>query len=88
MDIQQTQLADVMQQMGEAVIATSETVDRLSERMDAIANQVQQQGYQIFALSDAIQTMVEVHEESMKRMDRLTEVLDRLVIAIEGTDAA
>ncbi len=88
MDIQQTQLEAVMQQMGEAVIASAETVDRLSERMDVLANQVQSQGYAIFALDDLMQKMAEVHGDTMQRLDRLTDVLERLVIAIEGTDPA
>lgn len=86
MDVQLEQLETVIQQVGEAVIASAETVDRLSERMDALANQVQQQGYQLFALSDAVQTLVAAQEESLKRVDRLTEVLDRLVRAIEGSE--
>lgn len=58
-------------------------MDRLSDRVDSLANQVQQQGYQIFALSDAVQTLAEVQEESLKRLDRLTIALERLVDAIE-----
>ncbi len=83
MEVQQDQLVMLVQQIGEAVLASTDTVDRLSERMDSLANQVQQQGYQIFALSDAVQTLAEVQEESLKRLDRLTDVLERLVIAIE-----
>lgn len=86
MDVQLEQLETVVQQVGEAVIASAETVDRLSERMDALANQVQQQGYQLFALSDALQTLVAAQEESLKRVDRLTDVLERLVQAIEGPE--
>lgn len=86
MDVQTSQLESVVQQIGEAVLATTETVDRLSGRVDSLANQVQQQGYQIFALSDAIQTLAEVQEESMKRLDRLTNTLERLVEAIAAAD--
>jgi ABC-type transporter Mla subunit MlaD len=76
----------IVQQIGEAVLATTETVDRLSERVDALVNQVQQQGYQIFALSDAVQTITEVQNESLQRLDRLTDTLERLVHAIEEPD--
>ncbi len=82
-DVQHTQLESIVFQIGEAVLATTETMDRLSDRVDSLANQVQQQGYQIFALSDAVQTLAEVQEESLKRLDRLTIALERLVDAIE-----
>lgn len=86
MDQQNYELALIVQQVGEAVLASTETVDRLSERMDALADQVQQQGYQIFALSDSVQTLAQVQEESLKRLDRLTIALERFVNAIEQTD--
>lgn len=79
-------LESIVGQIGEAVLATTETVDRLASRVDSLANQVQQQGYQIFALSDAVQTLAEVQDESLKRLDRLTAILERLVIAIEQTE--
>lgn len=86
MDVQPSQLESIIVQIGEAVLATTETMDRLSDRVDSLANQVQQQGYQIFALSDAVQTLAEVQEESLKRLDRLTIALERLVDAIEQSE--
>lgn len=83
MDAEPNQLEPIVQQIGEAVLASIETVDRLSERMDALALQVQQQGYQIFALSDAVQTLVEAQNGAFQRLDRLTDVLEQLVTAIE-----
>lgn len=79
----QNQLEPLVEQIGEATLATTETVDRFAERVDALVNQVQQQGYQIFALSDAVQTLTEAQAESLKRLDRLTSILERLVAAIE-----
>ncbi len=76
-------LAAIVQQIGEAVLASTDTVDSLAQRVDALAHQVQQQGYQIFALSDAVQTLAESQDESLKRLDKLTHILERLVIAIE-----
>jgi ABC-type transporter Mla subunit MlaD len=87
-DVQPSQLESIVFQIGEAVLATTETMDRLSDRVDSLANQVQQQGYQIFALSDAVQTLAEVQEESLKRLDRLTIALERLVDAIEQPEEA
>lgn len=77
------QLEPIVQNVGEAVLATTETVERLAERIDALVNQVQQQGYQIFALSDALETLTEAHQQSIQRLDRLTDVLQQLVDAIE-----
>ncbi|WP_206603149.1 hypothetical protein [Leptolyngbya ohadii] len=86
MDVQSNQLESVLLQMGEAVIATTETVDRLASQLDALTKQVQQQGYQIFALSDAVQTLAENQDGALERIQQLTTVLERLVAAIEDTE--
>lgn len=86
MDAQRPDLELIVQQIGEAVLATIDTVDRLSQRMDTLTNQVQQQGYQLFALSDAVQTLTEAQQESLKRLDRLTEALEHLVTAVDPSD--
>ena len=86
MDAQRPDLELIVQQIGEAVLATIDTVDRLSQRMDTLTNQVQQQGYQLFALSDAVQTLTEAQQESLKRLDRLTEALEHLVSAVDPAD--
>ncbi|MBE9177031.1 hypothetical protein IQ268_00380 [Oculatella sp. LEGE 06141] len=86
MEVQSSRLEAVVQQIGEAVLATTDTVDRLSAQVDALAAQVQQQGYQIFALSDAVQTLAENQDSALERIGRLTEALQRLVAAIEETD--
>ncbi|NET32152.1 MAG: hypothetical protein F6K19_09125 [Cyanothece sp. SIO1E1] len=79
-------LESIVQQIGEAVLATTETVERLSERVDSLANQVQQQGYQIFALSDAIQTLGENHDDVLENLMQMTEYLRRLVESMEESD--
>ncbi|MFE4107568.1 hypothetical protein [Almyronema epifaneia] len=73
----------VIQKIGETVLASTETINRLSERVDAIAQQTQQQGYQIFALTDAIQTLVENQDRSLAQLGQLTETLQRLTSALE-----
>ncbi len=88
MDGQSEHLVDIVQQVAEAMLASADTVDRLAERMDGLAEQVQQQGYQIFALSDAVQSLAETQEASLKRLDRLTDALERLVTLIEGADSS
>nr|WP_242072483.1 hypothetical protein [Microcoleus sp. FACHB-68] len=83
-------MESVVEQIGEAVLATTVTVERLAERIDALAAQVQhqslqvqQQGYQIFALSDAVQTLAQVQQDSMDQLTQLTESLQRIVSVIE-----
>jgi len=76
-------IISIVQQIGEAVLATTDTVDRLAARVDGLADQVQQQGYQLFALSDAVQAIADAQTESFQRLDRLTHALERLVAAIE-----
>jgi ABC-type transporter Mla subunit MlaD len=85
-EIEQYRIEAIVQQIGEAVLATTETVDRLASRVDAIAQQVQQQGYQIFALSDAVQTLAENHDSALERLGQLTDALQGLVSAIEDTN--
>ena len=86
MDVQSTSLELIVQQVGEAVLTTTETVEQLSGNIDALAKQVQQQGYQIFALSDAVQTIAENQDATLERLGQLTATLQRLVAAIEDGD--
>ena len=83
MTVQLENLTTIVAQIGEAVLATTETVEQLAVRVDALATQVQQQGYQIFALCDAIQTLGETQDSTLARFVQLTETLDRLVGALE-----
>jgi ABC-type transporter Mla subunit MlaD len=85
-EVQSNQLEAILLQMGEAVIASTETVDRLAAQLDALTKQVQQQGYQIFALSDAVQTLAENQDGALERIQQLTTALQQLVAAIEETD--
>jgi outer membrane murein-binding lipoprotein Lpp len=82
------QLESVVLQIGEAVLVTTEVVDRLAAQVDTLTAQVQQQGYQIFALSDAVQTLAENHDGALARITQLTEVLHRLVAAIEDPESS
>jgi ABC-type transporter Mla subunit MlaD len=85
-EVQVENLAAIVEQIGEAVLITTETVEHLAERVDAVANQVQQQGYQIFALCDAIQTLGENQDSSLARFIQLTETLERLTVALAAKE--
>jgi ABC-type transporter Mla subunit MlaD len=82
-EVTSEQLEVVVQQIGEAVLATTETIERMANRVDVLTTQVQQQGYQIFALSDAVQTLVENQEQSIATLNQLTGVLQQLVERLE-----
>jgi ABC-type transporter Mla subunit MlaD len=84
--LEPNQLESIVLQIGEAVLATTEVVDRLAAQVDALATQVQQQGYQIFALSDAVQTLAENHDGALERLGKVTEALQSLVAVIEEPD--
>lgn len=96
-DARLSRLESIVGQIGEAVLATTQTIDRLADRIDALSiqvehqgHQVQQQGYQLFALSDAVQTLAETQSCSLEQLGQLTETLQRLATAIEAdqkTDA-
>lgn len=69
-------LESIVEQIGEAVLATTETIERLADRVDHLSiqveeqgKQVQQQGYQILALCDAVQTVTD-------NLDRLMSLLE------------
>lgn len=85
-------LESIVGQIGEAVLCTTQTIERLAERVDALTvqvqhqgHQVQQQGYQLFALSDAVQTLAESQSCSLNQLEQLTETLQSLATAIEAT---
>lgn len=84
MSTESSSLEALVREIGEAVLATAETVDQLTGHMDALSKQVQQQGYQIFALSDTVQTLAENQDATLERLAQLTDTLQRLVAAIEA----
>jgi hypothetical protein len=81
----ESSLEGIVAKIGEALIATTETVERLAERVDILAiqvqhqsHQVQQQGYQILALSDAIETFVKTQESNDVNIQKLIQVLENV----------
>lgn len=85
-------LESIVEQIGEAVLVTSETIERLADRVDNISvqveeqgKQIQQQGYQILALCDAVQTLAETQDNSMQKLSHLTQTLDRLMVMLQGS---
>jgi ABC-type transporter Mla subunit MlaD len=94
-EVRISRLESIVEQIAEAVLASTETIEHLAERVDALTiqvqqqgQQVQQQGYQIFALCDAVQTLAEAQDDSLARLTQLSESLERLLAMIQGTDSS
>ncbi|KAM3100945.1 hypothetical protein ACKFKF_10765 [Phormidesmis sp. 146-12] len=75
----------IVQQLGETVLMTTETIESLAERVDDLSNQVEQQGYQLFALSDAVQTLSINQDDTLDRLNRLTETLQRIAASLSAS---
>ncbi|MBW4635451.1 MAG: hypothetical protein KME30_27230 [Iphinoe sp. HA4291-MV1] len=85
-EVKVSRLEAIVEQIGEAVLATTETIERLADRIDTLSAQVgeqgkqlQQQGYQILALCDAVQTLAETQDDSLQKLTQLTQTLDSLM---------
>ncbi|MGI0491272.1 hypothetical protein ACN4EG_05635 [Alkalinema pantanalense CENA528] len=76
-------LEAIVLEIGEAVLATTETVDCLATRLDEIAQQVQQQGYQIFALSEEVENLTTTHQTTLERLGNLTETLEQITTSFQ-----
>lgn len=92
-EVKISRLESIVEQIGEAVLSTTETIENLAERLEILSiqveqqgKQVQQQGYQIFALCDAVQTLAESQDNSLRKLTQLTETLDKLMVMLQGTD--
>lgn len=85
-------LESIVEQIAEAIIATTETVEKLAEKVDRLSieveNQGQQQNYQIFALSEALQTLVHSQTESRQKLDDLSGILQDFVKIINQQKSA
>ena len=86
-------MESIVEQIGEAVLSTTETIERLAERLDTLSiqveaqgQQVQQQGYQIVALCDTVQTLAESQHESLQKLNQLTQTLERFISLIQALD--
>jgi hypothetical protein len=64
--------------LAETVLATAAAVDVLSDRVDRLAQQVQQQDCQIFALGEDLKATNAAQQLGIERLDRLTQVLEGL----------
>ncbi|VEP15114.1 conserved hypothetical protein [Hyella patelloides LEGE 07179] len=86
LELRVERLEIICEHIGEAVISASETVEHLSSKINALVEQMEQeqektsqQGYQILALSESLQTLVEINTESTIRVQKLTSAIENLL---------
>jgi ABC-type transporter Mla subunit MlaD len=83
-------LEAIVEQTALAVLATTEVVERMGERIDFLSLQVQQQGqqfqqqgYQVYAITDAVQTLTDNQADSSRQLNELMITLSHLAKALE-----
>jgi hypothetical protein len=74
---QKPSLEAVVVQIGDAVLASTDTVNCVAERMDELV----QQGYQIFALSEELQNLTTLHNTTLDRLDAIATRLENAGLA-------
>jgi ABC-type transporter Mla subunit MlaD len=92
-EVKISRLESIVEQIGEAVLTTTETIERLADRLDYLSMQVeaqgkqlQQQGHQIFALCDTLQNQAQCQDCTLQKLTQLTQTLDKLTSLIQGLD--
>lgn len=73
-------------QIAETVLAAADAIEQLADRLDELSIQVQQQGYEIFALSDAMQTLAANQDDTLTQLAELTETLQQMNASLKATD--
>lgn len=73
-------------QIAETVLAAADAIEQLADRLDELSIQVQQQGYEIFALSDAMQTLAANQDDTLTRLAELTETLQQMNASLKAID--
>ncbi|MCY7323437.1 MAG: hypothetical protein LH660_16925 [Phormidesmis sp. CAN_BIN36] len=75
-----------VEQIAETVLASVDAIEQLADRLDELSSQVQQQSYEIFALSDAMQTLTANQDDTLTRLSELTETLQQMNASLKETD--
>lgn len=74
-------LTTIVEQMGNLAVASSETVEQLSQHMETVNAHIQQQQQSNVVLVEAVQALAISHNEVLGRLDQLIETLNNLVLA-------
>ncbi|MBD1824005.1 hypothetical protein H6F51_16100 [Cyanobacteria bacterium FACHB-DQ100] len=83
-NVETAALTTIVQELAETTIAATETIEQLSGRIDTIATQADQQGEQIFALTNALQTLTDNQSTLVSHIAHLTETLERIATSLES----
>ncbi len=73
-------------QIAETVLAATDAIEQLADRLDELSSQVQQQGYEIFALSDAMQRLTAHQADTVTRLSELTQTLQQMSASLQKSD--
>lgn len=79
-----TPLDALVIRVGEAAIASSETVEHLALQVQALTEQLQHQGTHILALNETVKQLSQQQSASCQRLDRVAEALERFIQAIDA----
>ena len=82
----QNRLEAAVGQIAETVLAATDAIEQLADRLDQLSTQVQQQGYEIFALSDAVQRLTAHQAETLTRLAELTQTLQQMNAPLQKPD--
>jgi uncharacterized coiled-coil DUF342 family protein len=92
-EVKISRLESIVEQIGEAVLATTETIERLAERVDTLSAQVaeqgkqmQQQSHQILAICNTVQTLTKKQDDSLAMLSQLTHTLEQITTLITAVD--
>ncbi len=87
MELQSEQLAVIVQQMAETVIAASETIEQLIDGVNHLTVQSQEHDNRIDALTEAMQTLSQNQSVLIVQVAHLNETLDRIATSSNSSDA-
>jgi hypothetical protein len=71
--------------LAQTVLATAAAVDVLSDRLELLVQQVQQQDCQIFALGEDLKATNFQQQQGLERLDRLTQLLEGMAQNVLAT---
>lgn len=87
MELQSEQLAVIVQQMAETVIAASDTIEQLIDGVNHLTVQSQEHDDRIDTLTQSLQSLSENQSALIAQVAHLSETLDRIVASSNSSDA-
>jgi hypothetical protein len=72
----------MLHDLSEMLIATTDAIDAMSNRLDNLAEQVHQNECQIFAMGEEVKLLANGQTECLNRVDQLTTTLQRMALSL------